>query len=74
MLRERALGIAFGAALAGLFGALHLLVQSEDYALLGGALLLFALLAALMLATRGLDWYRLTRREGAAASAAQPAA
>jgi inner membrane protein len=67
-------GIAFGAALGGLFGALYLLVQAEDYALLGGALLLFALLAATMLATRRLDWYRLTRRQAPPAAATESAA
>jgi inner membrane protein len=74
VLQNRAHGCAFGAALAGLFGALYLLVQSEDFALLGGALLLFALLAAVMLATRRLDWYRLTRRDAASAAPAQTAA
>lgn len=74
VLGRRALGAGFGGALAGLFGALYLLVQSEDYALLGGALLLFALLAAAMLATRRLDWYRLARRNGHAEAAARPAA
>lgn len=74
VLQDRALGAGFGAALAGLFGALYLLVQSEDYALLGGALLLFALLASAMLATRRLDWYRLTLRNAAAEASAQSAA
>jgi inner membrane protein len=74
VLQSRAHGLAFGAALAALFGALYLLVRSEDYALLGGALLLFGLLASVMLATRRLDWYRLTRRNGAAGAATQPAA
>jgi inner membrane protein len=74
VLHSRTLGAGFGTALAGLFGALYLLVQSEDYALLGGALLLFALLAGAMLATRRLDWYRLARRERAADASAQAAA
>jgi inner membrane protein len=74
VMHNRAHGLAFGAALGGLFGALYLLVQAEDYALLGGALLLFALLAAAMLATRRLDWYRLTRRQSAIDASAQPAA
>jgi len=39
---------------------LYALLQSEDYALLGGSLLLFALLAAVMLGTRRVDWYGLT--------------
>ena len=59
-LRSAPLGLAFGAALAGLYAMLYALLKAEDYALLGGALLLFALLAALMLSTRRLDWYSLT--------------
>jgi len=56
-----AAGVAFGAALAALYGALYLLLMAEDYALLAGSALLFALLAGTMIATRGVDWYRLTR-------------
>ena len=58
-LRSAALGLAYGAALAGLYAMLYALLKAEDYALLGGTLLLFALLAAVMLATRRLDWYSL---------------
>lgn len=54
-------GLAFGGALGALYGVLYLLLGAEDYALLGGAALLFALLAAAMLGTRRVDWYRLTR-------------
>ena len=54
----RVLGLAFGAALAALYAMLYALLQSEDYALLGGTLLLFGLLAAVMLATRRVDWYQ----------------
>lgn len=54
------LGLAFGAALAALYGLLYALLQAEDYALLGGSLLLFALLAGVMLGTRQVNWYRLT--------------
>lgn len=60
-------GLAFGAALAALYGILYLLLQAEDYSLLGGATLLFALLAGIMLATRKVDWYRLTARDAAQA-------
>jgi inner membrane protein len=74
VLQNRAHGVAFGAALGGLFGALYLLVQAEDYALLGGALLLFTLLAATMLATRRLDWYRLTHRQAPPAAATESVA
>jgi inner membrane protein len=52
-------GLGFGAALAALYGVLYLLLGAEDYALLGGSLLLFGLLAAVMIATRRVDWYRL---------------
>jgi inner membrane protein len=35
-------------------------LMSEDYALLLGALLLFAALAIVMIMTRRVDWYRLS--------------
>ncbi|HEX5094352.1 MAG TPA: cell envelope integrity protein CreD [Burkholderiales bacterium] len=66
ILRSARLGLAFGAALGALYAMLYVLLQAEDYSLLGGSLLLFALLAAVMAATRRVDWYRL--------GAAQPAA
>ena len=55
------LGLAFGGALAALYAVLYLLLRAEDHALLGGAVLLFLLLAASMLATRNTDWYELTQ-------------
>jgi inner membrane protein len=67
VLRSAPLGLAFGAALAGLYGMLFALLQAEDYALLGGALLLFTLLAAVMIATRRVDWYALAGGHKAAA-------
>ncbi len=51
----RAAGV--GAALILLYGALFGVLQSEQNALLLGSLLLFAILAALMLGTRRVDWY-----------------
>lgn len=56
------LGLSLGAALAALFGALFALLRAEDYSLLGGSALLFALLAAVMIATRRVDWYALSAR------------
>ena len=53
--RRRALGLM--AMLAGLYGYLYTLLQMEDYALLMGSLGLFAILAAVMLGTRKVDWY-----------------
>lgn len=60
VLRSGTLGAAFGAGLAALYGALYMLLKAEDYALLAGSVLLFALLAGVMVATRRVDWYRLT--------------
>ncbi|MDH4174167.1 MAG: inner membrane CreD family protein, partial [Betaproteobacteria bacterium] len=59
VLRSAASGLAIGAALASLYAMLYALLKAEDYSLLGGALLLFGLLAAVMLATRRVDWYAL---------------
>jgi inner membrane protein len=52
-------GVAFGALLGMLNATLYALLQSEDNALLLGALLLFGALAAVMVLTRRLDWYQL---------------
>jgi inner membrane protein len=50
-----------GAALAASYGLLYVILLSQDYALLLGSLLLFGILAALMLATRRLDWANIRR-------------
>lgn len=47
----------FGAYLVVLYGALYGLLQSEDLALLLGALLVFAVLALTMVLTRRMDWH-----------------
>ena len=52
-------GLGFGLGLASLFGALYILLNSEDNALMLGSLLLFTLLTGAMLLTRKLDWYGL---------------
>ena len=52
-----------GAALAASYGLLYVILLSQDYALLFGSLLLFAILAALMLATSRLDWANIRREE-----------
>jgi inner membrane protein len=62
VLRNATLGLAFGAALSGLYGLLYALLKAEDYSLLGGSVLLFALLAAVMVGTRRVDWYALTTK------------
>jgi inner membrane protein len=59
----------FVAMLGSLYGALYVLLRSEDMALLLGAVLLFAILAAVMVVTRNVDWYRI----GGDPAAATPA-
>lgn len=68
VLRSRARGIGFAAMLATLYGALYGLLVSEDNALVLGAGLLFVILAAIMVVTRKVDWYRVS-----ATGAATPA-
>lgn len=52
-------GGALAAYVAVLYAALYGLLASENNALLLGALLVFAMLAALMLGTRHVDWWQL---------------
>jgi inner membrane protein len=60
VLHSRARGIGFAAMLATLYGALYGLLVSEDNALVLGAGLLFVILAAIMVVTRKVDWYRVS--------------
>lgn len=50
-------GLGFGSALTLLYGALYGILISEDNALVLGSLLLFAVLAGVMVATRKVNWY-----------------
>jgi len=68
VLRSAGIGLAFGGALAALYAMLYALLKAEDYSLLGGSLLLFALLAGLMIATRRVDWYGLESPRPAASA------
>ena len=56
-LRSRLRGGVAGTAMTIVYGLLYVLVLSEDYALLLGAIILFIALAAVMLVTRRIDWY-----------------
>ena len=58
-MRARLAGGIATAGIASVYGALYLLVLSEQYALLLGALLLFAILAAVLFVTRRVDWHQL---------------
>lgn len=64
---RRALPI--GALLAALYGYLYVTLRAEDYALLFGALGLFAVLAGFMYLTRRVDWHRVTFAASAAPDA-----
>jgi len=62
VLRSSRAGALFGAAIAALYGALYALLQLEQTALLLGSIMLFAVLAGIMVATRRIDWYGLFER------------
>jgi inner membrane protein len=62
VLRSRLRGLGFAATLGLLYAALYGLLVSEDNALVLGSGLLFAILAAIMVATRKVDWYQLSAR------------
>jgi inner membrane protein len=76
VLRGSRAGALFGAAIGALYAALYALLQLEQTALLLGSVMLFAVLAGLMVATRRIDWYGLFARMRAesGAPAAQAAA
>lgn len=55
-------GISFAAGLSALYGLLFVIISSEDYALLMGSVLIFAILAISMVMTRKVDWYQVGGR------------
>ena len=64
VLRSSRAGALFGAGIALLYGALlQRCCSSSRPALLLGSIMLFAVLAAIMVATRRLDWYGLLRAD-----------
>ena len=68
VLRSRARGLGFAAMLGLLYTALYGLLMSEDNALVLGAGLLFVVLAAIMVATRKVDWYQVASKIGTPAA------
>jgi inner membrane protein len=67
VLRNWRRGVGFAAALTALYGALYGLLISENNALVLGSILLFAMLAAVMVATRKIDWYNIGKPDEAPA-------
>jgi inner membrane protein len=65
-------GASFALFLGCLYGLLYVILRLEDYALLVGSGLVFACLAAAMVATRRVDWYEIAANP-AAATAQKPA-
>lgn len=61
VLKSRAAGLLTGGLAGVCYSLLYLLVLSEDFALLFGALAIFFLLAVTMIGTRKLDWYRVAQ-------------
>lgn len=61
VLQSLARSLGFTSALALLYGLLYGLLSAEDYALLMGAILLFAMLGTFMTLTRKVDWYSLNQ-------------
>jgi len=58
VLRSVSRGLSFGGMLASLYAAVYGLLISEDNALVLGSMLMFAVLAAVMVVTRKVDWYK----------------
>jgi inner membrane protein len=61
ILHSHKLGMMLGAGLSTLYALLYVILQAEETALLMGSVLIFTVLSILMLATRNLDWYDLTK-------------
>lgn len=55
--RSAAVGWRALTGLTGLYFAMYVLMTLEDFALLAGSLVAFAVIAATMIATRRIDWY-----------------
>jgi inner membrane protein len=69
VLRGARRGLLFGAALGALYALLYAILRMEDHALLMGSALMFALIAAAMIGTRRIDWYRVGATRGGASAA-----
>ena len=70
LLRSTLRAALFSLYLIGLYGALYVLLRSEDFAMLLGALLVFAVLAVTMVLTRRMDWSRIGEARAQSAESA----
>jgi len=65
VLQRRSAGLVAAMTLAIVYSLLYLLVLSEQYALLLGAVFVFAVLATIMIVTRQFDWHAVSDRQRA---------
>jgi inner membrane protein len=63
VLKSLTRGLGFGCGLGVLYACLFGVMSADDYALLMGSLLVFALLTAVMILTRNVDWSSFVSRE-----------
>jgi inner membrane protein len=63
--RSAAIGLRALVGLALLYAAMYVLMTLEDFALLAGSVVAFAVIAATMIATRRIDWYGRSAPAGA---------
>ena len=61
VLKKRKPAMAFAGGIALLYSVLYGVLQSEDNALLMGTLVMFSALAAVMMLTRHMNWYELSK-------------
>ena len=66
-LRRVSRALVVAGSVAALYAYLYFLLMNEDYALLIGAIGLFAMLGAIMYATRRVDWYSVGSRSASGA-------
>jgi inner membrane protein len=62
ILHRMSRAVVVGSGVALLYAYLYTLLMNEDYALLAGSIGLFLILAAIMYATRHVDWYAIGTR------------
>ena len=66
VLKEKARALVVGITLTILYTFLYFVLKLEDYALVFGSLLLFALLACVMFLTRRVDWFSVGKSDASA--------
>lgn len=63
VLKSNKLSAFMATVLVVLYGFIYTIIQLEDYALLFGSVGLFLFLAVMMIASRKIDWYDISRKE-----------